>query len=319
MASDPPRINIYSTTADSSAEVNPNKNLSGEILLQTLLVAKNKKDFNPITFTGAIERVSYDAVFNDEDSMSISIAHTILVCDFPGIFTLLPSIRDQLRLDFYLDKFCLHARVIQNLWISSRNKINRISFEKSIRFYNNALNFLKQHLRSDKCDAIIEVKRDIIRSMRFYQNIYQFRDAISSQIIGKIVKSPVPEVQTRAVNYDGTKILSTALHCIRVPKTQHMVTTESCGGVAFGFDSKEEALAMFMDAIEKSGVDDLKCIQTTGQSNLSAGSLLTSAGQFYLDLSFVHISSLAKLPSTSSKIKACLLNLPLRPTVRNQT
>ena len=311
MATSSTRIN--STIADSSAEVNLNKNLSGEILLQTLLVAKNKQGFNPIDYFGPIERVRYDGVFNNEDSMSIEIAHTILVYDFPGIFTL--SIRDQLRLDFYLGKLCQKAEVLQNLWISSRNKINRISFEKSIRSYNTALNFLKQHLRSDKCDAIIEAKREIIRSMCFYKDVYQFRDAIQSQIIGKFVKQPAPEVPTRAVNYDGTKILSTVVHRIRVQKTQHMLTKDSCGGVAFGFDSKEEALAMFMDAIEKSGVDDLKCIQTTGQSNLSAGSLLTSAGQFYLELSFVHNSSLAKLPSTSSKIKACLFNLLLKPSV----
>ena len=289
-----------------------NQNLSGENLLQTLLVAKNKPGFDSLTFTGEIERVGPDAVFKDEESMSISIANGIRVYDFPGIFRLSPLPRDQHRFNFYLFKLCQKARDLQDLWLASRNKTNRASFERSLRDYNTALNFLQQHLRTDTCDADIEAKRELIRSMRFYQDIYRFRDSIPSQQPAQLAKSPAPEVPTRAVNYDGMKILSTVVHRIRIPKTQHMLTKKSGGGVAFGFYSKEEVIAMFMDAVEKAGVDDLKCVQITGRSNFSGGALWTLAGQFYLELSFVHNFSLAKLPSTSSKIKACLLNLPMR-------
>ena len=300
------------------AQTNQNQNLSGEILLQTFHHALNKPNINLLTYTDEIERFDPVTTFTSSTEMPISIAVGILTHDMTSIFKISPSVKDIARFTTIHNHFVRELDLIHSLWERKNNKTNCAAFQKVYPKYNKNLNFLQQHLRSDECDLDVANKRESIRRMAFYQGPYKFYDKrdISPHVPTHEV---VPGLETRFANYDGMAILSSQPLRIRVPKTQHPLTRDESGGVAFAFDTQEESFCMIRTAIENATPSDLKKDDMNyfrkKSSVVSCGSLSTPYGNYYIELRFRHNMIDAKLPSTSSKIVACLTNVNVSHTL----
>ena len=305
--------------ASPSAEVKlqiaqQNKNLSGEILLQTLHQAIMKENINLSTFSGDIERFDPATTFPTPAEMPISVAIGIITRDIPLIFKLSSTPKGIGRFSAIHTDFVRQSSALQQLWSVKSNKTLRASFEKVYPKYNKCLNFFQQHLRSDACEPDIAEKRMVIRCMAFYAGPYSFHAKTDP------VPTPVLEVtlgqETRFTNYDGMQILDSQPLRVRVSPTQNPMTQQYDGGVAFGFDTQEEAYNMWCAAVDNATPDNLKKKEIyVTRPFARAGNLATIGGVYYIELRFRHNQVDAILPSYSNKIIACLTNSNVKPIV----
>ena len=281
--------------------------------------AMEKPDINPLTFDGEIVHIDPVTTFLSHDEMPDTVAIGIIMRDIPAIFKTQLKAKDITSFKTKLDKCVRLAVHFQSLWSAKPTKTTRADFAKKFPEYNKYLNYLQQHLRSDECEPNIAAKRDVIRGMAFYEGPYRFHANETVHQIHAHVPEPEPEAsyETRFTNYDGMPILASQLRRIRVPQTQDPMTRANGGGVAFGFDSHEEAFDMFCAALDSATPDQLKKedlrMVSPSERRTAIGTLPTDAGRFFIELWCRHNSVDAKLSSGSSKIVACLTNATMKP------
>jgi hypothetical protein len=306
------------------AQTNQNPNLPGEILLEGFLQAINKPDINPLTFEGKIEPFDSTATFPTHNEMPLSVA-IYIIRNMPSIFKTKPYLKDIETFRRNLEKFVQTADQIQSLLAFKPTKTNRKYFDELFPKYNKCLNYLQQHLRTDsECSPDIAAKREAIRDMTFYETAHRLRSKKIFQQLPVYVHVPKPEPEasskTRFTNYDGMQILTSHFHRIRVSETKDPITHVNGGGVAFGFDSSEEAFNMFCAALDSATPDQLKheSNHSANDKNITIGSLSTEKGLFYIELLCRHNLVDAILPSNSPKIVACLTNISMKNKRLNQ-
>ena len=114
-------------------------------------------------------------------------------------------------------------------------------------------------------------------------------------------------IESRGINYDGRPIFKNQF-IIRCPTSINK--NNPCinkGGVAFGFDSREEAFLMISHALETSN----SLIYTQNNSQNFGGAVRIRGYVFHIELNIQHNDKIIKLDSTSSKIIHLLCNQPL--------
>jgi hypothetical protein len=173
-------------------------------------------------------------------------------------------------------------------------------FRKYITEYNRELNLILQKVsRTFIDDEDIIYKRGIISQMQLYNSCGNFDGCNRSLPMKMRVTNDQVPTELRRINYDCRPILSNQIQ-IKVKQTFNKSTNRPDHGVAFGFESIEEAFSCFSVAIENTTVSDLGYGILTIEKDISTvgGTFIHNNLTFYLKLSLSHSNNLVSYISS---------------------
>jgi len=291
-------------------EIQAEKKKARSLIKDANILQKNKQNkgeqflkYIKICFE-RIESLSYEDY--DKPRKSPNVDHLVTITpeelrsmifyEIPKIFDISTwsNSRDHTALSISIERFIFYKDQIE--LSNKEKKFDHVMFKKYKSWYNKELNLILQKVSQTFIDdEDIIYKRGIISQMQLYNSCGNFDGCTRSLPMKiRVINDQVP-AELRRINYDCRPILSNQIQ-ITVKKTFNKSTNKPDHGVAFGFESIEEAFSCFSVAIEKTTVEDLvyeECKKITAGGSFVHNNLI-----FYLKLPLTHGNNLVSYVSS---------------------